>query len=150
MSFLCHLAELSLKTQSRRLLGQQASMAGRKVDFVVEQSDELQEAAIDLKAGTHVILSGDESTGRSQVQCEGHVLGQVPADQQQQLRGNSCTCNVRSIRKQDGKITQILVRAVISNSQAKSLPGMHLYSPCSCLAANAIAACIRHLCTVGS
>lgn len=102
-------------------------MTGRKVDFVVEQPDELQEAAIELKAGTRVTLSNDESIGRSQVHCDGQVLGHVPADQQQQLRGSSCICNVRSIRKQDGKITQILVRAVVSNSQAKSLPGVRPY-----------------------
>lgn len=108
-------------------------MTGRKVDFVIEQRDELQEAAIELKAGTHVTLSCDESTGMSQVHCEGQVLGQVPADQQQQLSGSSCTCNVRSIRKQDGKITQVLVRAVIPNWETKSLPGMLRmpYSKCN-------------------
>lgn len=99
-------------------------MTGRKVDFVVEQSDELQDAAIDLRAGTHVTLSSDESTGKAQVHCEGQVLGQVPADQQQQLSGSFCKCTVRSVKKQDRKITQILVRAVLSNSDLKQLPGM--------------------------
>lgn len=105
-------------------------MTGRKVDFVVERSEELQEAAIELRAGTHVTLSSDESTGRAQVYCEGQLLGQVPADQQQQLSGSSCNCTVRSVKKQDGKITQILVRAVLSSPELKCLPGM-LQLPCS-------------------
>lgn len=105
-------------------------MTGRKVDFVVERSDELQEAAIDLRAGTHVTLSSDESTGQAQVHCEGQVLGHVPADQQQHLSGSSCSCTVRSVKRQDGKITQILVRAVLSNADLKRLPGM-VQLPCS-------------------
>lgn len=99
-------------------------MTGRKVDFVVERSEELQEAAIELRAGTRVALSSDESTGKTHVHCEGQVLGQVPADQQRQLSGSSCNCTVRSVKKQDGKITQILVRAVLSNADLKQLPGM--------------------------
>lgn len=99
-------------------------MTGRKVDFIVEQSVELQEAVTDLKAGTHVTLDNDVSTGTSQVYCNGCALGQVPTEQQQLLDGSSCLCTVRSIRKQDGKITQILVRAVISSSVAEAMPGI--------------------------
>ena len=102
-------------------------MAARKVDFVVEQSVELEEAVTDLKAGSHVTLNDDVTTGRQQVCCEGYALGQVPTDQQQQLEGSSCTCTVRSIRKQDGKITQILVRAILSSSAAEPPPGTLLY-----------------------
>lgn len=107
-------------------------MAGRKVDFVVEQSVELHEAVIDLKAGTHVTLDDDTSTGTPQVYCKGYALGLVPTEQQQQLKGSSCTCTVRSIRKQDGKITQILVRAVLSTSVAETLPGMPQLPCCVC------------------
>lgn len=94
------------------------------MDFVVEQSAELQEAVIDLKAGTHVTLDDALSAGRLQVYCKGSALGHVPTDQEQQLKGSACTCTVRSIRKQDGKITQILVRAVLSTSVPVTLPGM--------------------------
>lgn len=92
------------------------------MDFVVEQSAELQEAVIDLKAGTHVTLDDALSAGRLQVYCKGSALGHVPTDQEQQLKGSACTCTVRSIRKQDGKITQILVRAVLSTSVPVTLP----------------------------
>ena len=124
-------------------------MTGRKVEFIVEQSDELQEAPNELKAGTRVTLSNDHSSGKAQIHCEGQLLGQVPVEQQQQLGGSSCTCSLRSIRKQDGKVTQILVRAVVSNSQAKSLPGMRPHESCSCLAVHAATvACTADFCTV--
>ena len=114
----------------RLLLNRQASMTGQKVDFIVEQPEELQESAIELKAGMQVQLINDEATGRSQVYCQGQALGHMPTDQQQQLRGSSCTYAVRSIRKQDGKIVHILVRAVMPSSEVKRLPGM-LQLPCS-------------------
>lgn len=103
---------------------QQADMAARKLDFMVRLPAELPDAPGSLKAGSLVTLLSLDSDKTMQVQYEGRTLGHVPTDQQQQLANSSCACTVRSIRKVDGKVSQILVRAVTAESAPSQLPGM--------------------------
>ena len=99
-------------------------MAARKLDFAVQLPAEFSDAPGSLKAGSVVSLNSPDSDEILQVQYKGSVIGQVPTDQQQQLASSSCACTVRSIRKVDGNVSQILVRAVMAESVPSHLPGM--------------------------
>lgn len=70
-------------------------------------------------------LSWTEAGDTIQVLHDGAILGSVPIDQQHQLPGELPTCTVRSFRNQDGKLTQILVRAVLTSAttDAPQAPG---------------------------
>lgn len=100
-------------------------MSLQKLDFVVQQAEELQEASTSVKAGAAVTFSWTEANDLVQVMYDGTILGSVPRDQQHHLQVSLPPGTVRSVRKQDGKVTQILVRADLSSANAKvpQLPG---------------------------
>ena len=99
-------------------------MVGQKVDFKVQQGDSSPEASHSLKAGSSVTLSSS-SDGATQVLHQGVLLGTVPADVQHHFTGQDVACTVRSVRRQDGNLSQTLVRAVFSSPEAAAteLPG---------------------------
>ena len=94
------------------------SMSPQKLDFIVQQTEDLQPANTGLKAGAALILSRTESNELVQVIHDGAVLGSVPNEQNHLLPVNLPSCTVRSVRKQDGKVTQIVVRAVLLPTSA--------------------------------
>ena len=100
-------------------------MTLQKLDFLVQQADDLTEASTILKAGAAVTLSRTTSGESVQVLHENNVVGAVPTDQLHHLQGDLPPCTVRSVRKQDGKITQVLVRATMvpSTIEAPQLSG---------------------------
>ncbi|DBA75581.1 TPA: hypothetical protein ACH3X2_009136 [Trebouxia sp. C0005] len=93
-------------------------MSPQKLDFIVQQTEDLQPANTGLKAGAALTLSRTESNGLVQVIHDGAVLGSVPNEQNHLLPVNLPSCTVRSVRKQDGKVTQIVVRAVLLPTSA--------------------------------
>ena len=97
-------------------------MAAQKLDFSIQPLAESLAAPADLKAGSIVSLLNLDLGKTLQVQYKDSPLGQVPTEQQQQLEGSSYICTVRSIRKQDGKITQVMVRAVLSDPVPGVIP----------------------------
>ncbi len=88
-------------------------MSSQKLDFIVQQTQDLQEANTGLKAGAALTLSRTESNDLVQVMHDGTALGSVPKEQGHLLPVNLPSCTVHSVRKQDGKVTQIVVRAVL-------------------------------------
>ena len=93
-------------------------MVDHKVDFLVvlvEQNYPPSEADNSLKAGTAVTLNHSDSV--TQVLHDQTVLGNVPASSQQLVHDRTPTCTVRSVKRQDGKLSQILVRAVFPSSE---------------------------------
>ncbi len=88
-------------------------MSSQKLDFIVQQTEDLQEANTGLKAGAALTLSRTESNDLVQVMHDGTALGSVPKEQEHLLPVNLPSCTVHSVRKQDGKVTQIVVRAVL-------------------------------------
>ena len=95
-------------------------MASEKVDFLVQQSDPCPEPKSSLKAGTAVTLN--QSGSVTEVVHEETVLGVVPASDQQLFQDRTPACTIRSVRRQDGKLSQILVRAIFLNSEATAAP----------------------------
>ena len=97
----------------------------QKLDFIVQQSDDIQEASAAVKTGSAVTLSWNDSGDLLKVLHDETVLGSVPKDQAQHLQGDLPSCTVRSVRKQGCKITQIMVRATFTQAKAAvpHLPG---------------------------
>ncbi|DBA80566.1 TPA: hypothetical protein ACH3X1_007826 [Trebouxia sp. C0004] len=93
-------------------------MSSQKVDFIVQQTEDLQPASTGLKAGAALTLSRTDSNDLVQVMHEGTALGSVPNEQGRLLPVSLPACTVRSVRKQDGKVTQIVVRAVLLPTSA--------------------------------
>ena len=107
-------------------------MATQKQDFVVQQSNTLLEADTNLKAGSEVALLAPDATGVTEVHYQGTLLGLLPSSQQH-LSAPFYTCIVRSLRKQNGQITQILVRATPADAPVSHLPSMLISNSTSTL-----------------
>lgn len=101
-------------------------MASEKVDFLVQQSDPCPEPKSSLKAGTAVTLN--QSGSVTEVVHEETVLGVVRASDQQLFQDSTPACTIRSVRRQDGKLSQILVRAIFPNSEATTAPPAEIAS----------------------
>ena len=95
-------------------------MASEKVDFLVQQSYPCSETKSSLKAGAAVTLN--QSGSVTEVVHEETVLGFVPASDQQLFQDRTPTCTIRSVKRQDGKLSQILVRAIFRSSEATAAP----------------------------
>lgn len=93
-------------------------MSSQKLDFVVQQTRDLQQANTGLKAGAALTLSRTDSNDLVQVMHDGTALGSVPSEQGHLLPISLPSCAIRSVRKQDGKVTQIVVRAVLGPTSA--------------------------------
>ena len=104
-------------------------MSSQKLDFIVQQTEDLQQANTGLKAGAALTLSRTESNDLVQVMHDGTVLGSVPNEQGHLLPVSLPSCTVRSVRKQDGKVTQIVVRAVLLPTSADTCqhPGIQSF-----------------------
>ncbi len=104
-------------------------MSSQKLDFIVQQTEDLQQANTALKAGAALTLSRTEATDLVQVLHNGAVLGSVPNEQGHLLPVSLASCTVRSVRKQDGKVTQIVVRAVLMPTSADTCqhPGIESF-----------------------
>ncbi len=95
-------------------------MSSQKLDFIVQQTEDLQQAKTGLKAGAALTLSRSESNDLVQVMHDGIALGSVPNEQGQLLPVSLPSCTVRSVRMQDSKVTQIVVRAVLLPTSANT------------------------------
>lgn len=97
-----------------------------KLDFAVEGIDQYQDAVSAAKAGTSVTFKTDDKTSQlSVIDQHGAELGLVPALLQQALAADTFTATIRSCRRQENKVTELLVRAVADGGQqaAVQLPG---------------------------
>jgi len=104
-------------------------MSFQKLDLVVQQTGDLQEANTGLKAGAALTLSRTESNDLVQVMHNGTALGSVPKEQGHLIPISLPSCTVRSVRKKDGKVTQIVVRAVLVPTSADTCqhPGIESF-----------------------
>ncbi len=104
-------------------------MSFQKLDLIVQQTGDLQEANTGLKAGAALTLSRTESNDLVQVMHNGTALGSVPKEQGHLIPISLPSCTVRSVRKQDGKVTQIVVRAVLVPTSADTCqhPGIESF-----------------------
>lgn len=97
-----------------------------KLDFAVESIDQYQDAVSTAKAGTSVTFQTDDTTSQlSVLDQNGAQLGHVPTLLQQALAADTFTATIRSCRRQENKVTELLVRAVADGGQqaAVQLPG---------------------------
>ena len=100
-------------------------MASRKADIQIGDVTEHQQAACQLRVGEQVtILQAEDTSSFTVHSVSGQQLGLISEAANRELL-NSGTAVVRSIRRQEGAVVQVLLRVTQPPPAPKPAPGEH-------------------------